>query len=607
MHQRRSEWHGSGTNSTDSLSQAEGCSKIYDSIDPRALFLASPDAIAICDTSGHIVLVNEQLCHMFGYREQQLIGQPIEILVPHRLRADHVGQRTAYAHDPSVRLMGQCREVSGLRSDGREISLEIRLRQIESLQGSLAIAAIRDITEMRSLGAVFRQSNRILQLIATGRGTPEVLSELLASIENWTAGARCAILRRDPSQQRFQTLQASLLPSAFCEAIDGLALEECSGPCGPAAYRGERQIIHDILCHPECNAYRALTQEHQLRAVWSEPIRDTGGAVLGSFAVYYDEPHLPEKLELEFVSAAAQLAGVAIARDLRNEELLQKEEQLRQAQKLDAVGTLAGGIAHEFNNLLQVILGYTNCVIGELREDDPWLEELQFVRTAGEQARDLTSQILSFGQRRPMKQSLVEINAVVRQACGLLRPLLGSRIQLDVKYDECVSPILADAGQLLQVLVNLGLNARDSIVGIGRIAIGSQTVLLEENIATSLGRNMCESAVRVSLSDSGCGMSPEVCAKVFDPFFTTKPIGQGTGLGLSVVHGIIRDHQGVIKVESEPGSGTTFHLYFPIADESDSTGHREGLARTPTNHPDGRKPNEPKQFGDTGECQHSRH
>ncbi|XZE19604.1 ATP-binding protein [Pirellulaceae bacterium SH449] len=550
---------------TSATTESKSASTLYDDIDLAELFLASPDAIVICDEGGRIVLANDQLCRMFDYSEQMLIGKSIEVLIPDRSRDCHIEHRIAYATDPQLRLMGNCREVVGLRKDGREICLEIRLRPFKSAQRSLIVAAIRDVTEIRFYSTICKKSRQLLEQIATGQPTSEVLMELVKSIEDWTPGVRCSVMRLDSNQQRFYTMLAPRLPRCISDTIDKLSDIKC-GPRSLSVHSNERVITCEIDTAPEWTTLRELALQHHLGACWSEPIRDARGVVLGSFVVYHDKPHQPTEAELEFVATAAHLAGIAINRDLRTKEFLEKEEQLRQSQKLDAIGTLAGGIAHEFNNLLQVILGYTSCVIDDIPAEHPSFGDLETVRTAGEQARDLTRQILTFSRHQETSKSILEVRNLVHQVGKFLRPLLDARIELNIECSQENQPILADPSQLQQVLVNLCLNARDAIDGAGFISIRSQMAALDKRKAHVMGRVTGELAVCISVSDSGCGMSPEVCAKVFDPFFTTKPIGKGTGLGLSVVHGIISDHAGAIEIDSELKKGTSFHLYFPVAD-----------------------------------------
>jgi len=537
-----------------------------DSAALAALFLSTPDAVIVCDRKGRIVLANDQLYDIFGYRDDELSGQPIEQLLPGRFRDQHVAQRNGYGSNPLIRPMGKCQQVLGLHRDGREIPLEIRLRMVEAEGGTLVIAAVRDLSELRMLDEVRKRSNHVLEMIATGRSTVEVLAVLVDGVEKWESGSHCSALLLDRAENRLHTVLAPRLPKAFCEAVDRAGIGQDTGPCGAAVYRNERVIASEIASHANWKAFRDLAQQYQLEACWVEPIRDSRGGVLGAVAIYFDQPREPTGSQIEFVLAAAHVAGIAIERDLRATELAEKEEQLRRAQKLDAVGTLAGGIAHEFNNLLQVILGYTDCALEGLQSDEPRRNDMEQVRAAAEQAKNLTRQILSFSRRQTFEKALVDVNSVVNQVGKLLRPLIDSRIQVSIDCDATAPCVVADAGQLQQVLVNLCLNARDAIAISGNIKIATEAVIVDEATSTRLENIATGTAVCIRVSDDGCGIAPQLLAKIFDPFFTTKEIGKGTGLGLSVVYGIIRDHRGSIEVQSERGHGTTFRIYLPASD-----------------------------------------
>lgn len=536
-----------------------------------SLFLSSPDAVIICDGKGEIVLVNDQLLDIFGYRDDELAGQSIERLLPARFREQHVAQRVNFGSNPMIRPMGKYLEVIGLHSNGREMPLEIRLRMVEGQSGPLVIGAVRDLSELRMLDEVRKRSNQVLEMIATGQSTPEVLAVLIKGIEQANPGTYCSVLLLDREEHLLHTVLAPGLPKAFCEAVDMAGIGQDVGPCGAAAYQNERVIVGEIASHENWESFRDLAREHRLEACLCEPIRDTHSVVLGTLAVYYDRPREPVGSEIEFVSAAAHVAGIAIERDLRATELAQKEDQLRRAQKLDAVGTLAGGIAHEFNNLLQVILGYTDCALEGLQSDEPRRADMEQVRIAAEQARNLTRQILSFSRRQPVEKALVDVNSVLKQVAKLLRPLIDTRIELSIDCDATAPPVVADAGQLQQVLVNLCLNARDAIVSngsSGSIKVATESIIVDAATSARLENVAVGAAVCVRVSDDGCGIAPQLQTRIFDPFFTTKEIGKGTGLGLSVVYGIIREHRGGIEVESERGYGTTFRLYLPAGDSS---------------------------------------
>jgi PAS domain S-box-containing protein len=238
------------------------------------------------------------------------------------------------------------------------------------------------------------------------------------------------------------------------------------------------------------------------------------------------------------------------------------EEQLRQAQKMEAIGHLAGGIAHDFNNLLTAILGYGALVLEQL-EDRPHLAaDVDEIVRAGQRGRALTAQLLAFSRKQVVTPVVLSLNDTIAGVEKLLQHAIGKTIRLETQLHPSLRPIKADAGQVEQVLMNLAINARDAMPDAGLLRIATANVTHPHDVPKSPGR-MSDTYVALSVSDTGCGMPPQVIERIFDPFFTTKPAGKGTGLGLSTVYGIMIQNGGHIVVDSEPGKGTMFTMYFP--------------------------------------------
>jgi PAS domain S-box-containing protein len=243
------------------------------------------------------------------------------------------------------------------------------------------------------------------------------------------------------------------------------------------------------------------------------------------------------------------------------------EDQLRQAERMQAAGRLAGGMAHEVNNMMTGVLGFSEFLLRSLAEDDPRRAEVQEIIRAGARASDVTRQLLAFTRQQLLHPESLDLNAVVRGVEKMLRRSLGEDNLLELQLMEEVGQIRADRGQLEQVLVNLILNARDAMRGRGRVTITTVRAQLDEVYAQAhagVGIPSGEYAC-LAVTDNGVGMEPQVQARIFEPFFTTKPVGQGTGLGLSTVYGIVKQSGGFIWCYSEPGHGTTFKIYLPLA------------------------------------------
>ena len=242
------------------------------------------------------------------------------------------------------------------------------------------------------------------------------------------------------------------------------------------------------------------------------------------------------------------------------------EAQLRDVQKMESIGTLAGGIAHDFNNILGAILGNVALARDDVGPGHPALVSLEEIHKASVRARNLVQQILAFSRHEPQELVTQPLRPVVEETCKLLRATLPARVTLDVRLGEQPLPVLADTTQVQQVLMNLCTNAWQALKdGGGRIVVGLEEAVLDTATSQRLGAVPAGPYAHLWVSDSGVGMDAATRERVFEPFFTTKPVGQGTGLGLSVVHGIVRAHHGAIDVDTAPGQGCTFHLYFPLA------------------------------------------
>jgi PAS domain S-box-containing protein len=288
--------------------------------------------------------------------------------------------------------------------------------------------------------------------------------------------------------------------------------------------------------------------------------------------------------KIEIAASAAQIHDrtgactgfVVLAEDLSVRVNL--ENQLRHAQKMEAIGRLAGGIAHDFNNILTVITSYADLLL-LAPPPDSMLHELSEIRAAAGRAAGLTRQLLAFSRQQVLRPRTLDLNATVEQLRGMLRPLLGEDIDLELDLSPAIPLVHADQGQVEQVVMNLAINARDAMPEGGRLLIETRRALLDEQSAHERSPDLHAGDYAViRVSDSGVGMSPALVERIFEPFFTTKPVGQGTGLGLSTAYGIVEQSGGAITVESTVGVGTAFSVYLPASLEA-------AEARLPAAHP----------------------
>ncbi|MBI5369384.1 MAG: response regulator [Planctomycetes bacterium] len=273
----------------------------------------------------------------------------------------------------------------------------------------------------------------------------------------------------------------------------------------------------------------------------------------------YDAASLPR------VEALAQTFGVLYDSFRRREREDQLVEQLRQAQKMEALGRLAGGVAHDFNNILTAITGYSELILARLRERDPLCKDVEEIRRASERAASLTRQLLAFSRRQILRPVVLDLNAAVRDMERLLLRVLGEQVSLVVALEAQAAPIKADLSQIEQVLLNLAVNARDAMPGGGTLTLSTETIEVRPSDRRSPPGHPAGDCVRLLVADTGSGLSPAAQNHLFEPFFTTKDPGQGTGLGLSTVYGIIHQSGGSITVRSEAGKGCVFTILFPRA------------------------------------------
>nr|MEE4267531.1 PAS domain S-box protein [Candidatus Krumholzibacteria bacterium] len=247
------------------------------------------------------------------------------------------------------------------------------------------------------------------------------------------------------------------------------------------------------------------------------------------------------------------------------------QEQLNQAQKMESVGLLAGGIAHDFNNLLQVILGYGEIVREGLTSDSPVHPSLDQIMKAGHRARNLITQLLAFSRRQVLEVADVDLNTTVGDMLQLLRRVIGEHVELRFHRGHDLGVVRADSGQIGQILTNLCVNARDAMPGGGTITIETENVLIDSSYCESRFWVEPGRYVLLSVTDTGCGMDHAVQSQAFEPFFTTKEVGEGSGLGLSTVYGLVKQHRGFVHVYSEVDKGTTFKIYLPLAERRAET------------------------------------
>ncbi|MFQ5824450.1 MAG: PAS domain S-box protein [bacterium] len=252
---------------------------------------------------------------------------------------------------------------------------------------------------------------------------------------------------------------------------------------------------------------------------------------------------------------------IKVAEDLTDRKKL--EEQLLQSQKMEAIGRLAGGVAHDFNNLLTAISGYSDFLLNELDLNDPKRQDIEEIQKAGERAATLTRQLLAFSRKQMLQLERLDLNKTIKDLLDMLKRVIGENIDLKINLDVNLAAVRADSGQIQQALLNLCLNARDAMPKGGQLTIETHNLTKKQLKVQSLPLNPKQNYVQINIIDTGIGMDKNTLKQIFEPFYTTKELGKGTGLGLAVVYGIVKQHKGHIEVESRQGKGTSFNIYFP--------------------------------------------
>jgi two-component system, cell cycle sensor histidine kinase and response regulator CckA len=396
--------------------------------------------------------------------------------------------------------------------------------RIVEIASHLAEIAIERSRNLEALG----QSSRLLQ---------QVLETLPVGV--WVVGPSGRIVYGNAAGQQ-------LWGGARYVGIDGFDQfkgwwVESGKPIAPEEWAAARAVRHGEISLNELIRIQGFDGSERVILNSAVPIMGAGGTIEGAIVLNQD--------------VSDQRAA--------EEALRRSEEQLRQSQKMEAVGQLAGGIAHDFNNLLTAILSYCDLLLDEVRQGDPIRGDVEQIRQAGQRAAGLTRQLLAFSRRQVLQPKVLSLNSVVTETEGMLRRLIGADIVLDIACDPGLWYVLADPGQIEQVLVNLVVNARDAMPQGGRLAIAtSNRELTGESIERPNGVR-AGSYVVLEVSDTGVGIDLAIHARIFEPFFTTKEPGKGTGLGLSTVYGIVQQSGGHITVESAPGRGARFTVFLP--------------------------------------------
>jgi len=521
----------------------------------RRLFEATPDGVVVVDSEGRIVLVNARAGSLFGYRESEMLGRTIEALLPERYRAVHGSHRSHFMAHASTRPMGSGMNLVGLRSDGTEFPIEVGLAPLGEAAGvRLAAAYVRDLSPTDRGQTAFKQARyqevvrRFSQEAFTEMDLERVVQRapeiLVAALE--CDASELLMLSKDRREFRRRAAFGAPAPDTPVSVDDTAAL------AGWVASSGEPLVVEDIEAEPRWRA--GIVRGFGFRSAMAVPVQVRGQTV-GVFTACSHQVTRISHEDVSVLSAVAYLLSVVLERQ-------QGEERLAQGQKMEALGQLTGGVAHDFNNILTVVLGNLQ-LLDDLLQHQPSAHKLAAAATrAAGRGADLTRKLLTFARKQPLAPRAIAVNLFLQSWSELLARTLDESIQVAVAACDPELIMHADPGLLETALFNLALNARDAMPQGGRITVQADTLIVTPDDPVDARELKPGRYVVLSLSDTGHGMDAEVMSHVFEPFFTTRD-GRGSGLGLAMVYGFVKQTGGGVAVYSEIGQGSTFKLYLP--------------------------------------------
>jgi PAS domain S-box-containing protein len=474
------------------------------------------DAILALDPQSYILFTNPAVKNVFGYEPAEIIGRQVTDLMPERMRPQHSGGMKQYLLTNKKRIPWEVVELTGLHKNGREVPIEVSFAESVGKSGRLFIGIVRDISERRKAEETLKHS-----------------------------------------EEKFRTLFEESRDTIFISSPDGTILDLNPAGVEMFGYSDKQEILsldiaQSLFVNPEdrklyrqtlesngfVKNYELLMKRKDGRKIWvletSSAVRDKDGRIVTYRGTNRDVTHL---------------------------KLLQ--EQLLHSQKMETIGRLAGGVAHDFNNILMAVSGYCELLLMKMPQTEPLRSDVQEILKAQRQGASLTRQLLAFSRKQILEPKVFDLNVTVSNLENMLQRLIGEDIELTIVTSRNAAMVEADPGQIEQVIMNLAVNSRDAMPRGGRLTIEVSDAELDEEYVREHMDAKPGPHVTLSVTDTGHGMDHETLSHVFEPFFTTKEKEKGTGLGLATVYGIVTQSHGSITAYSEPGQGTMFRIYLP--------------------------------------------
>ncbi|GFO54803.1 hypothetical protein GMSM_18100 [Geomonas sp. Red276] len=473
----------------------------------------SRDGISWIEEDGRFIFANESLSGIFGRSPEEM-----KSLYVYDLVEEYDAGKWAKRWATLMEKGSLTNELTAISPDGRRIPIEVSSNYLLYNDKGLVCSFVRDISERRR----FEEKDR------------ETLSLLTATLESIVDGILVLDLEKRTVMHNRKYPQLVGIPDSIMATRD---------------YRAMLEVVLAQLKDPDDFRRRLAEMMGQPEREWSIMMEFTDGRII-------------ERVSCPYLRDDRLVGTVVNFRDVTMQRKV--ETHLRNAQKVEALGTLTGGIAHDFNNRLTAIIGYGTLIGSDEGLSEQSREYLDLLLTSADRSAELTKGLLAYSRKQDLNPVLLDLNAVVTQAEKFFPSLIGENVQLSIELSKQTPMIRADRGQLEQVLFNLVGNARDAMDGVGRLTIATGSASVDRRFIDEQGYGAEGDYAILTVTDTGAGIDAATLERIFEPFFTTKEVGKGTGLGLSIAYGIVKQHEGFINVVSQPGVGTTFWVYLPL-------------------------------------------
>ncbi len=513
-----------------------------------ALLDNSSDAILMLDMEGNFLYFNNSLMRMTGYTREELLARNLHDIEP----AEYAAK--IKSNFEMIRNKGEALfESAYLRKDGTILPIEVHALVSQIAGKTVNISAVRDISELKEVQEILQQVFEGLEARIRER-TAELYGANKA-LEREIAERRQTELALQESESRLRTIFEAVQAGIILIEAETHTIVDVNSAAAKLIGKPKESITGSI-----CHSYICPAEQGKC------PITDLGQVVDNAERVLItgDDSRIPVIKTVVLITLNGRSHILESFVDISKQKKLEK--QLLQSQKMEAIGTLAGGVAHDFNNILTAIVGYGNLAQMNIKDTVTTGKFIQEMLDAADRAGDLTKRLLAFSRKQVIEPMMADLNEIVRDIEKMLKRVIADDVKLSTILSAGELPIMVDAGQMDQVILNLAANASDAMPNGGHFVIKTDTVNVDNRYAEMHNfENMGMCAV-LTVEDNGIGMEQDTKENMFEPFFTTKEVGKGTGLGLSMVYGIVKQNNGNINVYSEVGKGTTFRIYLPLTE-----------------------------------------